>query len=63
MVEATGGTVGEWTTKAAGAGDLCASRWFGINKIYNLIPPTAVSWLLQYSGSRVEHRDGFSSHK
>ena len=29
----------------------------------NLIPPTAVAWLLQYSGSRVEHRDGFSSHK
>ena len=29
----------------------------------NLIPPTVVAWLLQYSGSRVEHRDGFSSHK
>ena len=27
------------------------------------IPPTVVEWLLQYSGSRVEHEDGFSSHK
>ena len=27
------------------------------------IPPTIVAWLLQYSGSRVEHRDGFSSCK
>ena len=26
-------------------------------------PPTAVVKLLQYSGSRVEHRDGFSSYK
>ena len=32
-------------------------------KFINLIPPTAVAWLLQYSGSRVEHRDEFSSHK
>ena len=32
-------------------------------KFINLIPPTVVAWLLQYSGSRVEHRDGFSSHK
>ena len=40
-----------------------ARRWSGINKIYNLIPSTAVAMLLQYSGSRVEHRDGFSSHK
>ena len=32
-------------------------------KFLNLIPPTAVAWLLQYSGYRVEHRDGFSSHK
>ena len=23
------------------------------------IPPTIVAWLLQYSGSRVEHRDEF----
>ena len=28
-------------------------------KFINLIPPTAVAWLLQYSGSRVEHRMGF----
>ena len=28
----------------------------------NLIPPTVVAWLLQYSGSKVEHRVGFSSH-
>ena len=32
-------------------------------KFINLIPLTAVALLLQYSGSRVEHRDGFSSHK
>ena len=40
---------------------------FGPSKVYrnqlNLYPksPTAVAKLLQYSGSRVEHRDGFSS--
>ena len=28
-----------------------------------LIPPTTVALLLQYSGSRVVHRDGFSSYK
>ena len=28
-----------------------------------LIPPTSIALLLQYSGSKVEHRDGFSSHK
>ena len=27
------------------------------------IPPTAVAKLLQYSGTRVELRDGFSLHK
>ena len=32
-------------------------------KFINLIPPTIVAWLLQYSGSIVEHRDGFSLHK
>ena len=32
-------------------------------KFIILIPPIAVAKLLQYSGSRVEHRDGFSSHK
>ena len=32
-------------------------------KFINLIPPTIVAWLLQYSGSKVEHRDEFSSHK
>ena len=32
-------------------------------KFINLIPPTAIAWLLQYSGSRVEQRDGFSSCK
>ena len=32
-------------------------------KFINLITPTAVAWLLQYSGSRVEHKDEFSSHK
>ena len=29
-------------------------------KFINLIPPTDVALLLQYSGSRFEHRDGFS---
>ena len=42
---------------------LWALRWSKINKIYNLIPPTVVAILLQYNGSRVEHKDGFSSHK
>ena len=32
-------------------------------KFVNLIPPTVITWLLQYSGSRVEHGDEFSSHK
>ena len=32
-------------------------------KFINLIPPIVVAWLLQYSGSRVEHRDEFSSQK
>ena len=29
-------------------------------KFINLIPTIVVALLLQYSGSRVEHRDGFS---
>ena len=29
----------------------------------NLIPPTVVAWLLQYSGFKVKHRDEFSSYK
>ena len=32
-------------------------------KFINLFPSTFVAWLLQYSGSRVEDEDGFSSHK
>ena len=44
--------------------DSCHGRCTGINNIYKpKIPPTAVAKLLQYSGSRVEHRDGFSSYK
>ena len=43
--------------------DSWAQRMVRINKIYNLFLPTDVAWLLQYSGSRVEHRDGFSWHK
>ena len=31
--------------------------------LYPKFPPTAVVKLLQYSGSRVEHMDGFSSYK
>ena len=43
---------------------ICAARgvFWNQQNLY-LIPPIAVAWLLQYSGSRVEHRDGFSSHK
>ena len=36
------------------------SRCIEINKIY-ILNPTAVAELLQYSGFRVEHGDGFSS--
>ena len=43
--------------------DSCHNRCTEINKIYNLIPLTAVVKLLQYSGSRVEHKDEFSSSK
>ena len=43
--------------------DSCTVGYAGINKMYNLIPTTAVALLLQYSGSRVEHRYEFSSHK
>ena len=42
--------------------DSCHSRCIEINKIY-ILNPTAVAKLLQYSGSKVEHRDGFSSYK
>ena len=38
------------------------SRCIGIKKIY-ILNPTAVIKLLQYSGSRVEYMDGFSSYK
>ena len=47
----------------SGVSDSCAVGYAGINKIYNLTPPIVVALLLQYSGSRVEHRDRFSSHK
>ena len=44
--------------------DSCHSRGAGINYIYKpKFPPTAVAKLLQYSGSRIEDKDGFSSHK
>ena len=42
--------------------DSCHSRCIGINKIY-ILNPTSVAKLLQYSSSRVEHRDEFSSYK
>ena len=38
-------------------------EWIPNQQNLYLIPPTSVAWLLQYSGSRVEHRDGFSSRK
>ena len=44
--------------------DSCHSRGAGINNIYKpKFPPTAVAKLLQYSGSRIEHRDEFSSYQ
>ena len=42
--------------------DSCHSRVPDQQYLY-LFTPTAVAKLLQYSGSRVEHRDGFSSYK
>ena len=42
--------------------DSCHGRCIRINKIY-ILNPTVVVKLLQYSGSRVEHMDGFSSYK
>ena len=42
--------------------DSCHSRCIGINKIY-ILNPTVVVKLLQYSGSRVELKDGFSLYK
>ena len=45
-------------------GDSCHSRVIWNQQyLYPKFPPTAVVKLLQYSGSRVEHRDGFSSYK
>ena len=42
-------------------------RWHGggpkSTKFINLISPTTVAWILQYSGSRVELRDEVSSHR
>ena len=35
----------------------------GINKIYTLNTITKVAKLLQHSGSRIVHWDGFSLHK
>ena len=41
--------------------DSCHSRVIrNQQNLYPKFPPTAVVKLLQYSGSRVEHRDGFS---
>ena len=42
--------------------DSCHSKCTGINKIY-ILNPTVVAKLLQYSGSRVEHKDEFSLYK
>ena len=44
--------------------DSCHSRVIRNQQyLYPKFPPTAVAKLLQYSGSRVEHRDGLSSCK
>ena len=37
--------------------------WSGNQKNLYLFLPIVVAWLLKCSGSRVEHKDGFSSHK
>ena len=42
--------------------DSCHSRCIGINNIY-ILNPIVIAELLQYSGSRVEHGDGFSLYK
>ena len=43
--------------------DSCHRRYAEPTKFMTKFPPTVVVKLLQYSGSRVEHRDGFSSYK
>ena len=44
--------------------DSCHYRGAGINNIYKpKFPPTTVVTLLQYSGSRIEHKDEFSSYQ
>ena len=46
------------------ANDSCHSRVIqNQQNLYPKFPPIAIVKLLQYSGSRVEHRDGFSSYK
>ena len=46
------------------ANDSCHGRVIQNQQyFYPKFPPTAIVKLLQYSGSRVEHRDGFSSYK
>ena len=53
-----------WQCTSGGGGVIRATVGVGINNIYKpKFPPTAVAKLLQYSGSSVEHRDGFSLHK
>ena len=49
-------------TKLSFLVDSCHSSCIGINTIC-ILNSTAVAKLLQYSGSRVEHKDGFSSYK
>ena len=45
-------------------GDSCHSEVIRNHQyFYSKFPPTAVVKLLQYNGSRVELRDGFSSYK
>ena len=47
-----------------GSSDSCHSRVIRSQQnLYPKFPPTIVVKLLQYSGSRVELRDGFSSYK
>ena len=52
------------TSSATAPFDSCHSRVIRNQQyLYPKFPPTAVVKLLQYSGSRVELRDGFSSYK
>ena len=63
LLEKDGGKTHRLLEKDGGKNDSWHIRCFLNQQYLYLIPPTAVARLLQYSDSRVEHKDGFSSHK